>query len=125
MNFDSTFRDIATIVSEKSVNPENNRSYTISMIQNAMKQIHYSVSITKSAKQQALEVIKKLRQVMPIARANMLLRMFYPIPAEEELHEWLRSQKSLVAIVGKGVLKTSGSTSDNEATQYSDIRCEV
>jgi hypothetical protein len=105
----STFRDIATIVADKSVNPENNRCYTISMIQNAMKQIHYSVSLTKSAKQQALDVVKKLRQVMPIARANMLLRMFYPSSAEEALLSWLAAQKSLVAIVAKGSVKSAQS----------------
>lgn len=60
-------------MAEKSVHSETNRPYTISTIQNAMKQIHYSVVITKSAKQQALDVIKKLRQVMPISRASMLL----------------------------------------------------
>ena len=41
---DSTFRDVATIVAEKAVNAEG-RSYTFSMIQNAMKQIHYSGNI--------------------------------------------------------------------------------
>jgi ribosome maturation protein Sdo1 len=59
-------------VADKTVNPENNRPYTISMIQNAMKQIHYSVNTTKNAKSQALEVIRKLRDVMPIARATMV-----------------------------------------------------
>jgi len=49
------FRDIAAIVSDKAVNPENNRPYTISMIQNAMKQIHYSVNTSKSAKQQVFK----------------------------------------------------------------------
>jgi ribosome maturation protein Sdo1 len=43
------------------------------MIQNAMKQIHYSVSLNKNAKQQALDVIKKLKTVMPIAKACMML----------------------------------------------------
>ncbi len=46
------FRDVAAIVADKTINPENNRPYTISMIQNAMKQVHYAVSVTKSAKQQ-------------------------------------------------------------------------
>ena len=77
---ESIFRDVASIVTDKTVNPENNRPYTvsglltrliryslgdvaglmksglstqqISMIQNAMKQIHYSVNTTKNAKSQ-------------------------------------------------------------------------
>lgn len=72
-------RDVATIVSEKSVNPENNRPYTISIIQNAMKDIHYSVNLTKNAKQQALDVIRKLRKVMPIARVMMSLKLTLPL----------------------------------------------
>lgn len=69
------FRDVATIVTEKSINTETERPYTITMIQNAMKDIHYSVSLTKNAKQQALDVIRKLRKVMPIARLLMSLRI--------------------------------------------------
>ncbi len=70
------------------------------MIQNAMRQIHYGVTLNKSAKSQvfvnsiiyvfvclymcmyvytkALEVIRKLKDVMPIARASMLLRVVTP-----------------------------------------------
>lgn len=43
-----------------------------------MKQIQYSVNVSKTSKSQALEVIRKLRDVMPIARASMLLRVVYP-----------------------------------------------
>lgn len=46
------FRDIATIVAEKCVNPETKRPYTVSLIEKAMKDIHYSVKANKSTKQQ-------------------------------------------------------------------------
>lgn len=46
------FRDIATIVVEKCVNPDTKRPYTVSLIERAMKDIHYSVKATKSTKQQ-------------------------------------------------------------------------
>ena len=49
---DSTFRDIASIVVDKTLHPQTSRPYTISMIQNAMKQIHFSVNTSKSAKSQ-------------------------------------------------------------------------
>ncbi len=49
------------------------------MIQNAMKDsIHYSVHLNKSAKQQALDVIRRLKKIMPIARASMMLRLKIP-----------------------------------------------
>lgn len=72
---DTLLKDVASIVADKTVNPENNRPYTTALIQNAMKQIKFSININKSSKSQALEVIRKLKEVMPIARANMLLRV--------------------------------------------------
>ncbi|CAM9464539.1 unnamed protein product [Scytosiphon promiscuus] len=72
---ESVFRDVATIVSEKCVNPASNRPYTVSMIEKAMRDVHFSAHPTRSAKQQALEVIKKLKEVMPIDRAKMKLRI--------------------------------------------------
>ena len=48
----SIFRDVASIVVDKSINPENSRPYTISMIQNAMRQIHFSANTSKSSKSQ-------------------------------------------------------------------------
>ena len=75
---ESMFRDVAAIVVDKAVNPENNRPYTISMIQTAMKEIHYSVHTNKGAKSQALDVIRKLKTVMPIARAKMRVKVSCP-----------------------------------------------
>ena len=96
---DGIFRDVASIVTDKTINPENNRPYTISMIQNAMRQIHYSVNVSKSAKSQALDVIRKLRDVMPIARASMLLRIVCPIVLVSEMQNFLQSEMAGVTIV--------------------------
>lgn len=49
---ETMFRDIATIVAEKCVNPDTKRPYTVSLIERAMKDIHYSVKASKSTKQQ-------------------------------------------------------------------------
>lgn len=49
---ETMFRDIATTVADKCVNPETKRPYPVSMIERAMKDIHYSVKPNKSAKQQ-------------------------------------------------------------------------
>jgi ribosome maturation protein SDO1 len=51
-NLESMFRDIATIVADKCVNPETNRPYTVTLIERAMKDLHVSVKPTKSTKQQ-------------------------------------------------------------------------
>ncbi len=78
------FRDIATIVSDKCVNPESKRPYPVGVIERAMKDIHYSVKPSKGSKQQALEVIRLLRSTMAIERARMKLRI--QLPAKEARH---------------------------------------
>ncbi|XP_056467164.1 ribosome maturation protein SBDS-like [Gadus chalcogrammus] len=86
---ETMFRDIATIVAEKCVNPETKRPYTVSMIERAMKDIHYSVKPYKSTKQQALEVIKLLKKSMEIQRAYMRLRLVLPAKEGKKLKERL------------------------------------
>ena len=49
---DSMYRNIATIVADKCVNPETKRPYTVSMIEGAMKDVHFAVKPTRNAKQQ-------------------------------------------------------------------------
>ena len=49
---ESMFRDIATIVADKCVNPETKRPYPVGLIERAMKDIHYSVIPTRTTKQQ-------------------------------------------------------------------------
>ena len=50
------FRDVAAVLSEKCVNPDTNRPYTISMLERALKDVHFSVDLHKGATQQALVV---------------------------------------------------------------------
>ncbi|XP_076066014.1 SBDS ribosome maturation factor [Oratosquilla oratoria] len=75
---DSTLKDIATTVSEKCINPETKTPYTVSMIEKAMKDLHFSVKPNRNAKQQALEVMQQLKGHMPIERAQMRLRICLP-----------------------------------------------
>jgi ribosome maturation protein SDO1 len=51
-HFSSLSRDIATIVMDKSVNPETQRPYTVGMIERFMKEVHFKVDPNRSAKQQ-------------------------------------------------------------------------
>lgn len=77
---ESSFRDIATIVADKCVNPETNRPYTVTMIEKAMKDLHFSVKPTRNTKQQALDVIKQFKEkdIIQIQRAYMRLRLSIP-----------------------------------------------
>ncbi|XP_075025134.1 ribosome maturation protein SBDS isoform X2 [Calonectris borealis] len=60
------FRDIATIVADKCVNPETKRPYT------------------------ALEVIRQLKETMQIERAHMRLRFILPAKEGKKLKEKLK-----------------------------------
>ncbi|CAG4988543.1 unnamed protein product [Parnassius apollo] len=72
---DSLFKDIATTVADKCVNPETKRPYPVSIIEKAMKDIHFSVNVNRSAKQQALDVIQMIKKEIPLERAQMRVRI--------------------------------------------------
>jgi len=90
------FRDIATIVAEKCVNPDTKRPLTVGIVERAMKDAHYKVHPSKSTKQQALEVIKILKEIIPIQRAQMRLRIVFPPADSKKLKEALKT--AIVAI---------------------------
>ncbi|KAM7398919.1 hypothetical protein PAMP_018223 [Pampus punctatissimus] len=87
---ETMFRDIATVVAEKCVNPETRRPYTVSLIERAMKDIHYSVKANRSTKQQALDVIRQLKESMEIQRAHMRLRLVLPAKEGKRVKEKLK-----------------------------------
>ncbi|KAL6053396.1 Ribosome maturation protein SBDS [Balamuthia mandrillaris] len=103
---DSMFRDVATIVAEKCVNPETGRPLTVGLVERAMRDIHYSVNPTKNAKSQALDVIKKLQEKpdFPIARAPMRLKLVLPLAEGENVKQQLL--ESTGEEEGQALLKT-------------------
>ncbi|XP_012285076.1 ribosome maturation protein SBDS [Orussus abietinus] len=72
---DAMLKDVATTVADKCVNPETKRPYSVSMIEKAMKDVHFSVKPNRNAKQQALDVIPQLKTVIPLERAQMRVRV--------------------------------------------------
>lgn len=74
------WREIATIVAERCVDPSSGRPVTVSMVEKAMHDIHYSVNANKNAKSQSGEVIKQIQEkgVLPLARAQMRVRITSP-----------------------------------------------
>mmetsp|Transcript_16541 Transcript_16541/g.27344 ORF Transcript_16541/g.27344 Transcript_16541/m.27344 type:complete len:252 (+) Transcript_16541:131-886(+) len=83
--FDNAFHEIATIVSQKCVSPDTQRPIPVSVIEKAMKECHYAVVPGRTAKQQALEVIKQLKEKMPIDRAQMRLSVWCLAPVSATL----------------------------------------
>ena len=76
--FDNIFRDAVNVLVDKCVNPETNRPYPPGMIERALREVHFQVDPTKSAKQQALAALPRLQKVFPIKRAEMRFRLTVP-----------------------------------------------
>lgn len=75
LQLEGTFKEIATLVADKCVNPETNRPYPVSIIEKAMKDSHYSIKPNKGVKPQALDVIKLLKEQIPIEKAQMRVKI--------------------------------------------------
>jgi ribosome maturation protein SDO1 len=77
---DNLLKDISVIISERCMNPTTGRPYTASMIEKAVKDLHISLKLEQSAKQQALEVLKMLEKNknFPITRAQLHIKVQVP-----------------------------------------------
>jgi len=115
----SMFKEIATMVSEKCVNTESKRPYPVSIIEKAMKDIHYSVKPNKNVKQQALEVIGLLKESLPLERAQMRLKIvcsstrdakhvmdkIKPLCTSIEHEDWNTGCSELICLIDPGHYK--------------------
>lgn len=57
IEYDNLFKDIVTIIADKCIDPVTNRPYTVSLIERALKEVHFNVDLKKSAKQQAFSEV--------------------------------------------------------------------
>ncbi|KAG8237394.1 hypothetical protein J437_LFUL013030 [Ladona fulva] len=51
-HLETVLKDIATTVADKCINPDTKRPYPVSIIEKAMKDVHFSVKPNRNAKQQ-------------------------------------------------------------------------
>ncbi|VVB08428.1 unnamed protein product [Arabis nemorensis] len=110
--FSSQFRDIATIVMQKTINPETQRPYTISMVERLMHEIHFAVDPHSNSKKQALDIIRELQKHFPIKRSPMRLRLTVPVQNFPSLLEKLKEWDACVV------------SKDESGTQMSTV-CEI
>ncbi|RZB66672.1 ribosome maturation protein SBDS [Asbolus verrucosus] len=92
---DQLFKDIATTVADKCLNPELKRPYPVTIIEKAMKDVHYSVKPNQSAKQQALHVIKLLKEQIPLERAKMRIKVTLKGKTAKKIKEKVVKYESL------------------------------
>lgn len=113
--FESKTLDIVSIVCSKCVNAETKRPFTTQMIEAAMKEIGFQVRPNKPPKVQALALVRELRAVLPIERAQMRVRVEAPRKCAKAVHvalkpyltateeeEWLAGALELVALIDPG-----------------------
>lgn len=116
---DTLFKDIATNVADKCVNPESKRPYPVSMIEKAMKDIHFSVKPNRNAKQQALDVIPLLKESIPLERASMRIKVVFTGKEAKKLKDkivkicttiedddWDNGTVTLVGLIDPGQYRT-------------------
>ncbi|KAL7478455.1 hypothetical protein ACHAW6_004221 [Cyclotella cf. meneghiniana] len=75
VQLESTLREVASMISEKCINPDNRRPYTMAQVRDAMKSAGFMVHPTRNVKQQFLDCVRLLqdKKVINIERARMLL----------------------------------------------------
>lgn len=126
---DALYKDIIQIISEKCVDPESRRPYTTNMIDKAVQEMGYSVAANKSAKSQALDVIRLLREngTINIARARMRVRVtcsskdakrlkekLHALLSEAEEEDYTQDEYELVAFIDPGAFRQIGDLLRNE-----------
>ncbi|KHN86849.1 Ribosome maturation protein SBDS [Toxocara canis] len=95
---ESSFKEVANIIANMCVNPETKRPYSLAVIEKALHDLHFSLKPNRSAKQQALEMIPKLRETMKIDRAEMRLRISVEAKEAKRMHERLKNLFSNVEV---------------------------
>lgn len=128
---ETTWKDIANIVTEMCINPQTKRPYTVTMIEKAMQDLHLSVNPKRSTKSQALDVIKQLqeKQLLPIQRAQMRLRIILaqsneskklrekiiPLLTSVEDEDSSSSEIEIIALVDPGKYRTISDLLEKES----------
>ena len=84
---DALMKEICTIIADKCINPQSKRPVTVGIVEKALAELHFNVSLSKPAKKQALEAIKLLEGKYPIERAPMRLKLSVPSSSKSEVLE--------------------------------------
>lgn len=83
--------EFLNLISTKCINPRSKKRYPPSMLHKALAQLKFHLNPNKPTKTQALEAIKLLiaKQVIPIARAQMKVKITVLARVEELYREYL------------------------------------
>jgi len=84
---ENLWKELATLIAEKCVDPSTQRNYPVSIIQKAMSDSGFSLKPDKTAKSQMSACVKQIQEQtkLPIQRARMRLRITLPASTEESI----------------------------------------
>jgi ribosome maturation protein SDO1 len=71
-------RQIVDFISRQSVDPRTNLPHPPLRIENAMEQIHYPVDPFKPVEEQAKDIVKLLRPILPLKMEQMMVEITVP-----------------------------------------------
>ncbi|CAJ0581589.1 unnamed protein product, partial [Mesorhabditis spiculigera] len=116
---DNSVKEVALLIANMVVDSETSRPVAPSTITKALTDIHFSLKANRSAKQQALEMIPKLQESLPIERAKMKLRVacpakegraligrMKPLFNEVEVENWDEQGLEMVGLIEPGAYRT-------------------
>ncbi|KAI5965759.1 uncharacterized protein KGF55_001122 [Candida pseudojiufengensis] len=88
-NLQQKQNEFLTIISSKCINPRSKKRYPPTMIDKALAELKFHINPTKPTKTQALDAIKLLieKQIIPIARAQMKVKILLTKKAYQKLYE--------------------------------------
>ncbi|ODV93603.1 hypothetical protein PACTADRAFT_35363 [Pachysolen tannophilus NRRL Y-2460] len=91
-NTQQVHNEILQLISTKCVNPKTKKRYPPTMISKALNELKFNIVPTKTAKIQALDAIKILteRQIIPIARAKMKIKLTMDSKDQKKLNDKLK-----------------------------------
>ncbi|RCN31695.1 rRNA metabolism protein, SBDS family [Ancylostoma caninum] len=125
---DQSLKEVSQLIASMVVNPETKRPIPPSIIDKALHEMHFSLKPNRSAKQQALEVIPKLRETIRIERAKMRIRVSMPsheaklthnrlkaLFAEVEMEDWAEGGLEMVGLIEPGQFRATDELVRNES----------
>jgi ribosome maturation protein SDO1 len=71
-------KQIVDFISRQAVDPKTNLPHPPLRIENAMEQIHYSIDPFKPVEEQAKEIIKQLRMILPLKMEQVAVGVHVP-----------------------------------------------
>lgn len=83
---DDKRKQIISFISRQCVDPKTNMPHPPQRVKHAMEQIHYSINPFKSATEQAKEMIKLLRPILPLRTEQVSVEVRIPVEYAGKVH---------------------------------------